>query len=173
MWFRVNLDGIDFHFRICGYKKSTDNWEEEWSKVDLTLQSKEWLNYRIENSELLIMCEIEELIEKMDLLLLDNINEVIYVNCIEPDLTFEFQPKMTFENNPQYIYIKKGYGIVDINMKMIISFWDGELTDNKMVLFFDRENLDKFLCYLKLIAKRLPIHNDKIQELIKEGVIYG
>lgn len=35
MWLRMDLEGIEFRFRIVGYKKSTkDNCYDKWCTVD-------------------------------------------------------------------------------------------------------------------------------------------
>ena len=64
MWFKIDLNGIKFSIRIKGYHRSTNQWDEEWCKVDLTLLSDNWLNYSIENDELLLMFEVEELLQR-------------------------------------------------------------------------------------------------------------
>ena len=48
MWFHLDLDGIDFHFRISKYRKSIqDIWDEQWCKVDLTLQSGSTIEFSV------------------------------------------------------------------------------------------------------------------------------
>jgi len=175
MWLKLDIDGIIFHFRICGYRKSTKEWDSEWSREDLTLQSKSWLNYQIVNDELLLMHEVEELHEKIESLLTDKIVSVETMECIEPDLTFVFQPKQDLRNDPKYSYVAPGYEIVDIGMELSIAFWnEGEgLTANRLTIAFDRSDLEKMLCYLELIIGKKSQNDEMVQKMIKEGSLYG
>ncbi|MEG0546666.1 MAG: hypothetical protein RR552_05710 [Oscillospiraceae bacterium] len=173
MWLKIDLEGIDFHFRISNYKKSTSNWGDEWSRIDLTLQSRKWLDYQIVNDELLLMCEIETLRDNIKALLSDEIDKIERVECIEPDLTFVFFPKYDLRNDSKYTYVAPGYEIVDIHMELEVAFWNGGLTANRLMLSFDRSDLEIFLCYLDLITKQLEIQDKKVIGLIDNGTLYG
>lgn len=173
MWLKINLDGIAFHLRISDYKKSTDNWEDEWSRVDLTLQSSKWLDYQIVNDEILLMCEIETLRDNIKNLLSAKVDKIKRVECVEPDLTFVFFPQYDLRDDSKYIYVAPGHEIVDIHMELEVAFWNEGLTANRLVLFFNRENLDRLLSYLDLVTKQLDIQDKQVMELIENGIIYG
>lgn len=173
MWLKLNLGGIDFHFRIKGYKKSTDNWDEEWSSIDLTLQSREWLNYQIRNDDLLLMREVEIIKGWIEALLSDEISEKEYMECIEPDLCFIFYPKYNLKDDPRYTYVRPGYEIVDIYMELKVAFWDDGLTDNRFILVFGRKDLEMFLCYLNLITGEADKNDEDVKKLVAQGIIYG
>lgn len=173
MWLKLDIDGIIFHFRISGYRKSTEEWDGEWSREDLTLQSKSWLDYQISNDELLLMCEVEELHSKIEALLTDKMLSVETMECIEPDLTFVFQPKSDLRNDPRYTYVAPGQEIVDIGMDLIIAFWNEELTSNRLTIAFDRSDLENLLCYLELVIGKKSENDEAVQKLIGEGTIYG
>ena len=173
MWLKLDIDGILFHFRISGYRKSTEEWDGEWSKEDLALQSKEWLNYQITNDELLLMCEVEELKAKIEALLTDAIESVETMECIEPDLTFIFHPKCDLRNDPKYTYVAPGHEIVDIDMELSIAFWNEGLTSNRLIMTIERSDLEKLLCYLKLIMGTINETDKTVQALISDGTIYG
>lgn len=54
MWLKLDLDGIIFQLQICGYRPSTtEKWDSQWCRIDLSLTSGHWLNYIIENDEVL------------------------------------------------------------------------------------------------------------------------
>ena len=173
MWLKLDLEGIMFHFRIRDYKKSSQEWEGEWSREDLILQSKEWLNYQISDDELLLMCEVEELCTKIESLLADHIMSVETMECIEPDLTFVFHPKADLRDNPKYTYVAPGHEIVDIDMELVVAFWDDGLTGNRLSMTLDRSALEKLLCYLKLVMGKNQSTNEDVQKLVSQGVIYG
>lgn len=176
MWLKLDLDGIDFRFRIEKYKKSTkNNWDEEWCDLDLTLKSQEWLNYNIVSDEILLAFEVEKLCDKIEALLSDKLNEPEIITCIEPDLEFHLYPKYDIRNNPDVIYVRPDSNtIVDVDMRLIVSFWhkNGGLTANQLILAFNREDLEKLYCYLKYITGTITEEDKTFQKLISEGIIY-
>ena len=176
MWLKLDLDGIDFRFRIEKYKKSTkNNWDEEWCDLDLTLKSQEWLNYNIVSDEILLAFEVEKLCDKIEALLSDKLNGPEIITCIEPDLEFHLYPKYDIRNNPDVVYVRiDSNTIVDVCMKLIVSFWhkNGGLTANELILAFDREDIEKLYCYLKYIIGRITEEDKTFQKLISEGIIY-
>lgn len=177
MWLKLDLGGIDFRFRIEKYKKSTrENWDVEWCDVDLMLKSQEWLNYNIVSDECLLSIEVEELCDKIDALLNDKLEEPEIITCIEPDLEFHLYPKYDIRNNPDVVYIKPGSNtIVDVCMKLIVSFWHKNrgLTANQLQLYFNRENLEKLHCYLKYVIWIITEEDETLQKLMTEGIIYN
>lgn len=173
MWFKLDLDGIIFLFRILQYKPSTkENWDEEWCRVDLHLQAGDWLNYRLVSNEILLSSEVEDLRDGIDALLHDRLGKPEELECIEPDLVFHFNPKMDARDNPRVLYVKPGNEIVDIDMEMIISFWNGGLTANRMVLGFDRSDMEKLLCYLRYVTGSLSKDSSDVAKLVVEGTLY-
>ncbi len=177
MWLKLDLGGIDFRFRIEKYKKSTrENWDVEWCDVDLMLKSQEWLNYNIVSDECLLSIEVEELCDKIEALLNDKLEEPERIRCVEPDLEFRLYPKYNIRNNPDVVYIKPGSNtIVDVCMKLIVSFWhkNGGLTANELILAFDRKDLEKLYCYLKYVIGIITEEDETLQKLMTEGIIYN
>ncbi len=176
MWLKLDLGGIDFRFRISKYQKSIDDWEDKWCKVDLTLKAQEWLNYNIVYQEVLLPAEVEELCDKIEALLNDKLEEPETITCIEPDLEFHLYPKYDIRNNPDVVYFRPDSNtIVDVDMKLIVSFWDkeGVLTANQLQLYFNRENLEKLHCYLKYVIGIITEEDETLQKLMTEGIIYN
>ena len=96
MWLRLNLEGIDFHFRISKYRNSTrENWDDEWCEIDLTLQSQEWLNYQIVSDEAMLAAEVEDVRDKNNDLLHDNLDKPKKIDSLGPDLPYKLKPKET------------------------------------------------------------------------------
>lgn len=76
MWFKLNLDGIIFKLKILNYlPSSTENWDSQWCKIDLSITSGNWLKYIINNDELLLASEVETLSDNLRKLLNDELYE--------------------------------------------------------------------------------------------------
>lgn len=77
LWLRLDIGGIDLHFRISHYRKATkEKWDTQWCEIDLTLQASNWLNYHISSSEIMLSLEVESLRDGIKALLNDELNEV-------------------------------------------------------------------------------------------------
>lgn len=168
MWFKLNLDGIKLYLRVNGYRKSTHNWCDEWCGLEFTVQSNDWLNYT-QSGELLLACEVEEMVSVFEDLLEDRINETKALEFIEPDLKFLIYPKKDLREDPNYTYVKPGYEIVDVSVDLQISFWDGGLTANYLSLAMDREEISLLVMYLKLVMGQLSKDDISVQEMLKNG----
>lgn len=176
MWLKLDIGGIDFHFRISEYKKSTqENWDDEWCDVDLTLQSRKWLDYHINSDETLLALEVEELRDSIDALLKDGLENYEHKECVEPDFEFHLYPKEDLRNNPRFTYVAPGHEILDVHMDFSVTFWDREgcLSSNRLLMEFDRDDLEKLLCYLNLVTKAVSKDDDTVKKAIAEGYIYG
>lgn len=176
LWFRLDLEGIDLHFRISKYRKSTkENWDCEWCDVDLTLQSNRWLDYHINSAEVMLSNEIEMLRDTIDALLNDKLDEIDTLECIEPDFQFIFYPKQDVRKNPRVLYVKPGYEISDVDMDFAVTFWDreGALSANRLMLSFDRLDLERLLIYLQLVTGIISEDDEMVNKLVSEGCLYG
>ena len=171
MWFYLDLDGIDFHFRISKYRKSVQNiWDEQWCKVDLTLQSESWLNYQT-SSEILLSCEVEQLCNKLSDLLSNQLQSKEELEFIEPDLSFILHPQKDLRLDPKYTYVAPGHEIVDISADICVHLWNGGLTANYISLCFGREDIEAFCSYLKLITNQFQIDDPSVKKLIDSDII--
>ena len=141
MWLKLDLSGIAFQLRIQQYEKSNpEDMFSKWCKVDLSFESKEGLSYHFEDEETLLPFEVEELQERIGELLKGNLEEPTVMECIEPDFEFHFFPKDDEEELDEY-------------MELIIALWgEGGLSDNRLLLIFEKDNLEKLLAYLKEIT---------------------
>ena len=150
----LDLDGIEFRFRITKYEKSiSDNLYklyDQWCIVELSLHSGNWLNYQI-SSEILLAYEVEKIRDKISDFLEDKIQLQEELGFVEPDLTFIIYPK------------------VDIDLQ--IHFWDEGLTANYLSLCFDRKNLECLLAYLRYITNEIQTDDEMLQKLIADNVI--
>ncbi len=175
-WLKLDLEGIDFHFRVSGYKLSSkDSWDDDWCYVDLTAQSRGWLDYQIISDPILLSVEVDELIATMDNLLHDRLEHDAEMECIEPDLRFRFSPKKYLRDDPSTIYLSDNNAMADIDMDLAIFFWDkeGALSANRLVLAFGREDIERFSIYLKYVSGALGEQDIEVKELVEQGVIYG
>ena len=173
MWLKMDLEGIEFCFRIAGYKRSTeDNCYDEWCKVDLAVKAGDWLNYHVEASEMLLAMEVETLKDAIDDLLNDRLEQPNELGFIEPDIEFELYPKEDLRNNPRFLYIAPGNEIADIYMELVISFWHNGLTANRLIMGFVQADMEKLECYLKYIIGIINEDDAMVRKMMADGEMY-
>lgn len=168
MWLKLELEGIDFRFRISRYKGNP------WCKVDLKLKAKKWLNYNMVHREVLEYDDVERICDRIEALLNNKFDKPKSISFAEPDLEFILHPSFDIRNNSNVLYVGEGLEILDVTMELIVSFWDedGALTANQLKLVFDREDIEKLYCYLKYVAGRINEEDKTLQKLIADGIIY-
>ena len=171
MWLCLELDGIEFHFRITEYRKSIpEKWDEQWCHIDLTLRGDNWLYYTL-SSDILLACEVEEIRNRISDLLEDKIQVEKELEFIEPDLTFILIPRKDLCRDPRS-YVACGHEIIDVDADLRVHLWsDGVLTANYLSLCFDRNDLECLMVYLQYITNKISRDDKAIQELIKKDVI--
>lgn len=161
MWLKLNLDGIDFHFCISGYEKSTKElWDIQWCKVELALQSPNCIDYRIPSSEILLSCEAEGLRDNIKRLLQNEFQSEKKLDFIEPDLTFILTPETD-----------TGHGITDVSADMHVHLWSDGLTANYISVCFGKAELESLLTYLRFVTGELSKKSDAVQELVEKDVL--
>ena len=171
MWFHLDLDGIEFHFRISQYKKSIQEiCDEQWCKIDLTLQSGNWLNYEI-SSDILLSCEVEALRNKLLELLSNKIHSQEELEFIEPDLSFILHPQEDLTLSPKYSYVAPDHEIADIDADIRIRLWNGGLTANYISLCLDREDIEALCYYLDLVTKQIKLDHPNIKKMLDNDII--
>ena len=171
MWFHLDLDGIEFHFRISHYKKSVQEvWDEQWCKVDLTLQSGNWLNYEV-SSDILLSCEVEEIRNKLSALLSNKIQAPEELEFVEPDLSFVLNPQKDLSSDLNCMYVAPGHEIVDIDADIRVHLWNGGLTANYISLCLDREDIEALCYYLDLLTNQTKLDNPAVKKLLDNDII--
>ena len=149
----LDAEGINISFEIKGYKKTKDRDDPVWCKCSCSFVSNKWLNYSIENSEVLTCGEVEYLLENLQKLLNGQLKEDLEIEFIEPDFSFELITEKDLREDERYTYIAKGYEIADIEAYWCIHFWDeGALTGNYLKIWLGREDIIKLRDYLKEIV---------------------
>lgn len=177
MSLKLNLGDIILTLRISGYHKTrTEDWDREWCKIDFSLQSGDWLNYKITQDETLLCCEVDSLVSDLTALKQGTMKEEKSTHFIEPDFEFRYVPgkkKMTY-------YVE-----------WIVNFWDTQkaLTANYLLLTLDAMDIANLLNYLRHVQSEskneyVPISGDglteeqlfeelqKAEEDIKAGRVY-
>ena len=153
MWFEIDASGIRIKLQVKGYKPTNDdNWDSEWCKCDCLLSSGDWLNYHIENDEVLLSAEVETLAKAFTKLLDNKLTEVTEICCIEPDFVFKLFPQTDLRNDPKYTYIRHGCEIQDIYLEWKIYFWDEGLTENYLTVTLYRDEIISLRDYLTLVV---------------------
>ena len=174
MWLKLDLDGIIFQLQIRGYCPSTsEDWDSQWCSTSLSLASRNWLNYMLENNEVILASEVKSLAVSLEKLLNDGINEISEIECIEPDFKFILYPKKDLRNDPRYVYVREGHEIEDVSMEWIVSFWNGGLTNNYLSMEFDRDDIEYLVQYLNMIIGNIDKQSEAITDMINKGLLYG
>lgn len=157
MKLHLDLDGIDFQLGIYKYQPSTmEKWGNEWTWVELSAVSKDWLNFHLK-SEILLSCEVETLRDKLKYLLNDNLKQTEYISFIEPDLEFMLAPKQPLSGRlSQY---SGTYAELTINT------WSDGLTGNRIILLLDDDDIQMLLSYLELITGITDENDNYIKDL--------
>ena len=173
MWLRLDLEGLDFRFRITRYHPSTRaNWDCEWCRVDLSMIASNWLDYHIDNQEILLCTEVEQLKDSIADLLADRLTERKEVSFIEPDLAFFLQPREKIKWNPDITYIAPGDEWTEVDADLEVHTWNHGLTENRIVTCFGRDELEIVLCYLRIICGELTTEDDDVKKYMSEGIFY-
>ena len=146
MWVKFDLQGMKLKFKVEKYIPN-QTIDGEWTEID----------------------DIRNFMEK---LLDDKLEEEVNYKCIEPDFEFTFSPKYDVRNDPDVIWVKSGNEIRDIEMKLKVNLWNEGLTCNYFSTTFNKEEIEIFYLYLSLITNKISKDNDKINNLITEGIIY-
>ncbi len=173
MWLRLDLEGLDFQFRITDYHPSTrENWDCEWCHVDLSMIALDWLNYHIDNGEIMLCCEVESLKNSIADLLEDRLKEDKHISFIEPDLSFLLRPREDLRKNPSVVYVAPGHEWTDVDADLEVHTWNHALTENRIMTGFCRDELEVLLCYLKLICGEIDMEDETAKKYMSEGKIY-
>lgn len=170
MKLRMDLNGIITTIKITGYAPSK-GWDTDcWCRIDYSYTSEPWLNYAHEDDELFMPHEIEYIVERLKDFVSGEINEVVRLGFIEPDLSFIFYPsKMVYENKTYSM--RPAYPTNDIQMDWRIRFWHREngLTDNYLSMRMGRQDIEALLLYLRFVIGEVNISDKNIQKMIHYG----
>lgn len=157
MRLNLNLDGMEIWLGVNGYTPSTrENWDYQWCDVDFSFKFENVINYRKDDDEVLLSCEIEEIVSVFTKLLNDEYTEKFRLGFIEPDFEFEILPKDD-----------KG----DMLVEWHVNLWHEGLTGNYFSVCLDRNDISTMRDYLKCIVGTLSKDSIEIQELITKGII--
>lgn len=109
------------------------------------------------------MCEVEELRDNIERLLVGRLTKIEGIGGIEPNFIFIFYPK--YDIRSDYQYATPGYEIKDISMDLQINYIIGGLTDNRIIVNFKQDDLEILLYYLNVITRKIKKSNKRVQEL--------
>lgn len=153
MSFEINIRGIDVKLNIRNYKMDSRDDYGDWCRCDFSLVSGDWLNYQVEDDELLLSSEVDELEENLTLLLEKKFTDIFEMPCIEPNFCFILHPQKDLLENPKYTYVAPSYEIEDIYLEWRIYFWNEGLTDNFFKLTLKRDEILQFRDYLREVKR--------------------
>lgn len=171
MFLNLNLEEIKFSLRISEYRKSVPEiWDEQWCKVDLKLQSDDWLNYEI-SSNILLACEIEDLENNLNNLINNNIQASVELEFIEPNLSVILNPEKSLNGNSGFNYVKSDSEVLDMNAEFRIHICKDGITSNYISLLLDKTDINNLYYYLSLIMGNSDINDLTIKKLIENSII--
>lgn len=150
---KFNLDDTVLNIEILGYRRSSvSGWMDEWCDVYISIKSR-YINY--ETAGKLMLCnEVEGLFEKLCRLKNGQLPKREHIFLAEPVLEFRLRPAVETED-----------GGADIDMYMIFNVADDHdvVTANSIQLLFDRDNIEEFRQYLKLIIAEALLAEEKTE----------
>ncbi|MGN0578016.1 MAG: hypothetical protein ACI4J4_05305 [Ruminiclostridium sp.] len=168
----MNVDGMTVEFRIKGYEPTNkDRWYEQWCRIDFHFFFDGAIDYCVNDNELLLCCEVDNLLSGIDDLLNDRISEAKEVDFIEPDFRFVYNPKFDRRESGKYEYVAPGYEIEDITLLWRIYLWSDGLTDNYFTTTLYRVEIEYLRDYLLLVSGKISKDSDRIVKMINEGIL--
>lgn len=146
MYLKID-DHTNFEFNISRTHKKEKDSMDRWCEVSLIVEN-EYFKYKIINNEILLECEIKDLIKQFDNLLKGKLKEDKYIDFIEPDLEFILRPaKQSYEED-----------IVDFRINL---FQDGVLSADFYNLCLGSEETEQLLIYLNEIIPTIKVKKKK------------
>ena len=158
---RLNLTSVvtEMLFRINGLANElySEDKYDCWCLVDLHIKNH-FFCFDKTDDELLTLGEVIYLRDRLNNLLYDKMDEICLIEFFEPDLSFEFHPKLDLRT-VKNLWVLDGRVIQDAYANLIINITCGGPTHNgesyRFPLF--RENLESMKDYLdRVIAKLEP-----------------
>ena len=171
MWVKFDLQGMKLKFKVEKYiPNQTINGK--WAEISFSFEFQDVIKYSTSKNEVLLSSEVDHIRDYMEKLLEDKLDKEVIYKCIEPDFEFTFRPKYDVRNDPNIIWVKPGNEIQDIELKLKVNLWNKGLTCNYFSTSFDRGKIEVFYLYLSLISNKIDKNDDRINNLLKTGIIY-
>lgn len=169
---RLDLCDVDMQLKIWNWKdfNSDEAWYDSWTDSELSLHST-YLNYDREGE--LFMCdEVSDLRSAMDQLLSGKMEKDCSMEFAEPDIEFAFRAAKRLYSMPGKVIYPNGYEDVDIYVDMIINFWcKNGLGSNAFSMVLDRQKIEAFCVYLKIVVGELTEDAPIVKELMQKGML--
>ena len=131
-----------------------DDYMMACCNVEVRIKNRNIDYYR--NAEMLAMCDLLYLRDKLYDLLNDKIEKEEMISFMEPDLDFHLYPKFDKRNDPNIIVFNEEYAIRDIYVDFIVNLTDedGVYTGERIIIWFDRDLIVLIHDYLnKLLSQ--------------------
>ncbi len=133
---------MEFSIKIGGYTAPCDNYrcEDNWCKVDLQVKVGDYMDYYVENDEMLASCEVLSLARRLENLLNGGITKQTQIGFTEPDLTFELYPKSALGKDELDVWAE---------MHIALRLKDTNYNGAVLILPLERGDIEMLLHYLK------------------------
>ena len=172
MRLRLDLCDVDMQLKIRNWKApiSEEDWSADWTHAELSLHSS-YLNYDCDG-ELFLSDEVSDLCCALDALLSGTMKQDFCLRFAEPDIEFDFRVAKRLYSIPGKIIYRNGYEDVDIYLDMHINFWcHGGLGSNTFTMVLDRQEIEAFCVYLKIVTNQLSEDDPIVKELLRKGLL--
>ncbi len=116
--------------------------------------------------------DIDCMAETLGELLSGKLTEHRLLSFAEPDLNFDLYPAKSVCNSSETVVERLSRDDGECYGNLLISIWavDG-LTNNKLKLYFSKDELQIFFLYLQLATNKISIEDANIKLLIEKGYI--
>lgn len=153
MWFEIDVCGIIVKLRIKNYEPSESGKRyEQWCKCDSEFISDNLLDYKINDDEILLSCEVEKLESALTALLNDEMTKTSEIRFTEPDFSFVLYPKRYLNSDPQSTSEEKGSLITDVLVEWKVYFRSRSITDNYLCVTLARDEIVQLRDYLRSVT---------------------
>lgn len=140
----------EFELSISREHKDAKDSYDKWCQISLRIENG-YFKYKKVNDEILLECEIEDLIREFYKMLTGDLQQDKYISFLEPDLEFILYP--TIQANEKVI--------VDLRINL---FQDGALSADYYNLCLGEEEIEQLLIYLNKIIPTIEL-KEKIIEI--------
>ena len=174
---KLHLDiwDVALGMEIKGLARERDpeeEWSPDWLNVDFSLEGR-YINYSLEDSELMMLGEAKYLAQRLEALLGNEIEDDCSVGFAEPDLLFRLYPAKRLYSVPGKVAYRDGYMDRELYVELVVSFWcrEGGLGGNAFTMRLYEAEIRALLVYLKVFLGEVPEDAEEVRRLVEAGVL--
>ncbi len=170
---RLQLESVTVVFGVDGFTRDKEWYYYDWPMTDLTVEYRYHVIFG-EYGEPFRHNEIDRMRNALKRSLDGKPMREGIFRGYNPNIQLVFNPDTWAEE----LYSTQRFVQKDVGMYMRVNLSDDSSgtvipTHNHLDLAFSRSNTEKLYLYLCVVTHVIPIEDDRIQQLIAEGVIYS